>query len=203
MGKKENIKVNVLDVLLDESNTSPIIMYAEDGKEVEFEQIAVIPLFEDKLYCILKPITEIEGIKNDEAVAFEVIADKEDSYLKVVDNEAIAIQVFNAYYSLIENEMIKVDKEIILNAIRSDVNMQNVYDEDTKEKIEYEKMDIHPFRYQNQLFAIIKETEYEDFNEALVWQVVETSNGKRLEWVENEQIEFKIIQEYLKGESHV
>lgn len=100
--KKENKveKVNIIDVLLDDNNTSPIIMYNDEGEEVQFDQIAVIPLGEE-LYCILKPITKVEGIGDDEAVVFEVIEEGEDAFLKVEDNELVAIRVFDAYYELV------------------------------------------------------------------------------------------------------
>ena len=63
---EEVVKVDIVDVLLDEENTAPIYMYNDKGEQIEFDQIAVIPYGEKELYCILKPITKIPGIKETE-----------------------------------------------------------------------------------------------------------------------------------------
>ena len=101
--KEEMVKVDLLEVLLDEKNTAPIFMLDEKGNQIEFEQVAVIPYGEDDLYCILKPITKIDGINDDEAVVFLVTEDENgESILKVEDREEVAISVFDQYYNLIE-----------------------------------------------------------------------------------------------------
>ena len=41
--EEEIVKVDLLDVLLDENNTAPIYMYDETGRQLKFEQVAVIP----------------------------------------------------------------------------------------------------------------------------------------------------------------
>lgn len=199
MNKKELVQVNVIDVLLDDNNTEPITIIDDKGKALEFDQVAVIPLGEDDLYCILKPITKVEGIKDNEAVVFKAIEDGKGSYLEIVKDEDIAIQVFLAYYSLLDDELIPDEKEKILSVIRNDPNLQSVYDDETGELIEYDKMDIYAFRlFHKDLYAIIKETPETDFSEALVWQVVESENGQRLVWVEDEFLESAIINMYLR-----
>lgn len=101
--KDEVVKVDILDVLLDENNTAPIYMYNDNGDQIEFDQIAVIPYGEEDLYCILKPITKVPGIKDDEAVVFKVEQDENgEGFLKVEDREEVAIAVFDQYYNLIE-----------------------------------------------------------------------------------------------------
>lgn len=101
--QEELVKVDLLDVLLDENNTAPIIMYDEKGNALKFDQIAVIPYGEEELYCILKPITKIEGIKDDEAVVFKVEEDENgEAILKVEEKEEVAISIFDQYYNLIE-----------------------------------------------------------------------------------------------------
>ena len=60
-----------IDMLLDEKNVENIKLYNEDNQEVEFEQIALIPL-EDKTYAILKPTESMEGIGDDEALVFVI-----------------------------------------------------------------------------------------------------------------------------------
>ena len=98
-------KVDLVDVLLDETNTAPIYMYDENGKELKFEQVAVLPYKGEELYCILKPITKIEGIGDDEAIVFKVdFAEDGEAILKVETDEQIAIEVFDQYYKLLEEE---------------------------------------------------------------------------------------------------
>ncbi len=102
--KEEIVKVNLLDVLLDEDNTAPIYMRDESGRQLKFEQVAVIPYGEDDLYCILKPITKLPGIADDEAIVFRVEEDENgEAILRVEDKEDVAIAVFDQYYDLIED----------------------------------------------------------------------------------------------------
>lgn len=49
--EKEQEDLNVLDILLDENNDSPVTLYDENDKEVKFDQIAIIPL-DEKLYAV-------------------------------------------------------------------------------------------------------------------------------------------------------
>ena len=101
--KEEIVSVDILDVLLDEKNTAPIYMTNDKGEQIEFDQVAVIPYGEDELYCILKPITKIPGIKDDEAVVFKVEEDEEgNGFLRVEDREEVAIAIFDQYYNLLE-----------------------------------------------------------------------------------------------------
>ena len=65
-----------IEMLLDENNTENLKLYDENNKETEFEQVAVIPLNE-KIYAILKPVTKIVGVNDDEALVF-VIEEIED-----------------------------------------------------------------------------------------------------------------------------
>ena len=103
--KEKDENLDLLDILLDEENEEPIVLSDENGKEVSFEQIAVIPHNvngEDKLYCILKPIDKIENVADDEAIVFEIIANVEESEIKVEENLDIAEEVFQKYTDLLE-----------------------------------------------------------------------------------------------------
>lgn len=97
---------DLLDVLLDQGNKDPIVLTDEKGKKLAFEQVAIIPygVDEDKtLYVVLKPITKIKGIADDEAVVFKVIEDEVgNAVLRVEDDELIAIEIFNKYYDMLE-----------------------------------------------------------------------------------------------------
>ena len=100
---KEYVRVDLLDVLLDENNDMPIIMYDNDGNPLEFEQIAVIPYGEDELYALLKPITHIDGINDDEAVLFRVDEDEEgEAVLQVEDDEEKNSKIYEIYLSLLQ-----------------------------------------------------------------------------------------------------
>ena len=102
----EYVKVDLLDVLLDENNTAPIYLYSDENR-IAFEQVAVIP-FEDKLYCILKPIDHINGVADDEAIVFLVSSDNDGEYvLEVETDEDTAIAVFEQYYDLIEENALR------------------------------------------------------------------------------------------------
>ena len=71
--REELVPVSIIDVLLDPDNRDPVVLMGEDGKELKFEQVAVIPHDkegEKRLYCILHPLTPIEGIGEDEAIVF-------------------------------------------------------------------------------------------------------------------------------------
>lgn len=95
---------SIIDVLLDEENTDPIRLADENGREIVFDQIAVIP-YADKLYCVLKPITRIEGVAADEAIVFYVDETSgEAPCLKVERDELTAMSVFEEYYDLLEEK---------------------------------------------------------------------------------------------------
>ncbi len=98
--KKEEL--DVLDILLDENNDSPIALYDNEDNKVMFEQVAVIPEG-DKIYAILKPIDEMEGVADDEAIVFLADVDEDGfSVLTVETDEEIATKVFDKYYQLLD-----------------------------------------------------------------------------------------------------
>ena len=105
-------QVDLLDVLLDKDNRDPILLMDEKGRQMRFEQVAVIPYDVDKedrkLYVVLKPIDKIEGIADDEAIVFVCDTDKAgNTVLRLEENEEIAIDVFDKYYDLLEEENAK------------------------------------------------------------------------------------------------
>lgn len=95
---------NIIDILLDDENIEPIYLVDEYGNDIEFEQVAVIP-YNEKLYCILKPIDYMEGIEDTEALVF-VVEDQDDDepFLMVEHDEATALAVFEKYYELLDEE---------------------------------------------------------------------------------------------------
>ena len=94
---------DAIDMLLDDECTDDITLYDENNNPVDFEQIAVIP-YNEKVYCVLRPLDKIPGIKDDEAVVFYVDERPTGSVLMVEQNEKTAIAVFDEYYNLLEKE---------------------------------------------------------------------------------------------------
>jgi hypothetical protein len=93
-----------IDKLFDENNNENIYLYNKKGEQVEFEQIALIPI-KDTLYVILKPVRPIEGLGEDEGLVFEVKADEnETEYLSLVTDESVIDAVFDIYDKLIEEQ---------------------------------------------------------------------------------------------------
>lgn len=107
-------KVDLLDILLDKENKEPITLMDEKGKQLSFEQIAMIVhevKKEKKLFAILKPVDKIEGLGENEAIVFRVEQDKDgNTTLRIEEDEDIAIDVFNEYYDLLEEELAKEKK---------------------------------------------------------------------------------------------
>ncbi len=113
---KDEIK-NPIDCLFDENDNSPISLFNEKGEEVKFEQIAIIPI-EEQIYAILKPMEEMEGIGEDEALVFEIVEGNEDDsedggdFLNLVSDIDVIDKVFDVYNKLMDEEEAKqnIDK---------------------------------------------------------------------------------------------
>ncbi len=95
---------DIVDILLDEENKDPIVLTDDKGRKLAFEQVAVIP-YDQKLYCVLKPIDHIDGVADDEALVFYVDEgenEDDDPVLRIEDDELKAIDVFMEYYDLLD-----------------------------------------------------------------------------------------------------
>ena len=99
---------NQIELLLDENNTDNLKLYDENNKETEFEQVAVIPMNE-KVYAILKPVTKIVGVNDDEALVFVIEEIDDEDCLVIVDDEKVVDDVFKEYYELLKAEGISVE----------------------------------------------------------------------------------------------
>lgn len=95
--------INVIDRLLDENDEEPVTLYDENDKETEFEQVAIIPL-DEKIYVILKPITKIEGVADDEGLVFVIEEIDDEDMLVLVDDDEIINKVFDVYYQLLKED---------------------------------------------------------------------------------------------------
>lgn len=98
-----NQEISMIDKILDENNSDPVVLYDENNKETKFEQVAVIPL-DEKLYVLLKPITKIAGVNDDEALVFVIEEIEDEDCLVIVDNMEIVNKVFDEYYALLREE---------------------------------------------------------------------------------------------------
>ncbi|MBE7076145.1 MAG: DUF1292 domain-containing protein [Clostridiales bacterium] len=102
--EQEEAKLDILDVLLDEDNKDPIVLVDDTGRKLSFEQVAVIP-YNDRVYCVLKPIDKIDHVNDDEAIVFYVDEqDGREPVLLVETDEAVAMEVFEEYYNLLDEQ---------------------------------------------------------------------------------------------------
>ena len=90
-----------IDRFFDEENFENVKLEDNNGKEIEFEQVAVVD-YEEKYYAILLPVSKVEGVEEDEVLIF--LIDEEKDELVYCDNEGTAQAVFNVYYENLEDE---------------------------------------------------------------------------------------------------
>ncbi len=99
---EKEMQPDIIDILLDEDNKDPIVLIDNNGRRLSFEQIAVIP-YNEKIYCVLKPIDKIDNIKDDEAdVIYVDEQEGKEPVLMVETDEKTAINVFDEYYNLLD-----------------------------------------------------------------------------------------------------
>ena len=100
--EQEEQQPDIIDILLDEDNKDPIVLVDGQGKKLSFEQIAVIP-YNNKIYCVLKPIDKIQNVQDDEAIVFFVDEQEgKEPVLMVETDEKVAMDVFDEYYNLLD-----------------------------------------------------------------------------------------------------
>ena len=93
---------SILDKIYDEDNNDIIVLQSEKGENIPCEQIAVVPLDNGEIYVILKLVTPLEGMADDEALVFEI--KQEQERLELVLDDEIIDRVFDIYNSLVEAE---------------------------------------------------------------------------------------------------
>ena len=94
---------DILDILCDENNTDPIVLYSEKGEAIAFEQIAVIPL-ENRLFAILKPVDALAGMAEDEALVFALAERDGGTALELQEDDSVIDAVFAEYYALLDEQ---------------------------------------------------------------------------------------------------
>ena len=96
-------EISAIEKIFDENNSDPIVLYDENNNETKFDQVAVIPLYE-KVYVILKPLSKIAGVNDDEALVFVVEEIDDEDCLVICDDMKIVDEVFKEYYILLKEE---------------------------------------------------------------------------------------------------
>lgn len=83
-----------IDRFFDENNFDNVTLEDNNGKSIEFEQIAIVD-YEESYYAILKPVSKIDNVEEDEVLVFRI--DEEKDELAYVDDEALAEKVFDIF----------------------------------------------------------------------------------------------------------
>lgn len=91
---------SMIEQILDENNTDPVTLYDEQNRAVTFDQVAVIPL-NGRIYVILKPLDEVVGVAEDEALVFEIVEIEDEDALVITDDGDVIDAVFEEYYKLL------------------------------------------------------------------------------------------------------
>ncbi|NCA67109.1 MAG: DUF1292 domain-containing protein [Clostridia bacterium] len=81
-----------------------IVLVDPNGKEVRFEFVDVIER-DDKMYAILHPLDELDGIEDDTCVIFNMDVQDDDSVLlNPIEDEAELNAVYEQYVQLCESD---------------------------------------------------------------------------------------------------
>lgn len=96
--------VDPISQILDEENYDNVVLYDPEKKPIEFEQVAVIPVDDEKtdeqtLYTIMIPITPMQGVSEGEGVVFKI--DESSHDIEVVNDEKIIDKVLEIYQQLL------------------------------------------------------------------------------------------------------
>ena len=90
-----------IEKIYDENNIENIVMFNQLGREVAFEQIALIPYL-DSDYVILRPVIPIEGVGEDEGLVFRISREPEE--LTLVDDLGLIDAIYQIYDRLVKEE---------------------------------------------------------------------------------------------------
>ena len=95
--------MNPIDMIFDEDNNDPIVLFNENNEEIQFEQIALIPL-EGAIYVILKPMGDFDGVGEDEALVFTITEHEGEEVLVIEERDDVIDAVFEEYYAMLAEE---------------------------------------------------------------------------------------------------
>ncbi len=94
---------SIFDILLDENDDSNVVLINEKEEEVEFEQIAIVPLKEE-VYAILKPVKPIPGVNEGEGLVFKLTETDEGEQILIVEGDDDVIDVVFDVYEKMFND---------------------------------------------------------------------------------------------------
>ncbi|MGN1104070.1 MAG: DUF1292 domain-containing protein [Candidatus Coproplasma sp.] len=101
--------MDLIEKLLDEDSDGQIRLTNADGTELVFNQVAAIP-YNETLFAILAPVSDIEGVNDDEAIVFRVDeTDDGETVLVLEEDEETAMAVFDKYIQLWEESQSEGD----------------------------------------------------------------------------------------------
>lgn len=107
MKEEKNVEMeekSVFEKLFDPEDASNIVLYDENEKPVEFEQIAIIPIKEE-VYAVLRPVEKMEGLDEDQAIVFLLDETNEgEEILNVVDDDETIDLVFDEYEKIFNEQ---------------------------------------------------------------------------------------------------
>lgn len=90
-----------VDKLFDDNNFESIFIKDNNGKEIEFDQVALVD-YENNYYAVLMPLTKLEGVGEDEVLIFRV--DEEKDCLVYLEDESIANEIMDILANDSEDE---------------------------------------------------------------------------------------------------
>lgn len=115
---------NLLEILTDEKNKDFIDLCDANGRKQSFKQIATVPMGE-KLYCILKPLTQFDDHEMGESIVFKLEDMGQGTHaLLTENNEKKSLKVFLVYYKMLfdsikGSDMKAEEKSQKLNTIKA------------------------------------------------------------------------------------
>ena len=88
--------------ILDEEDDGIIVLRTDNGEEIEFVEIASINI-DERYFLILQPVEKVEGLDDDEAIAFEVVTDENgDDKFNIVTDDDLLTKIFEEYNKLLD-----------------------------------------------------------------------------------------------------
>lgn len=92
---------DVRKILFDAELTKPLIMVNHQDTQVRFEELYAVER-EDGIYCILRPLASVKGLRPDSALLFHV---DENGTFRVVDDKELTDEIFLEYYNAYHDGM--------------------------------------------------------------------------------------------------
>lgn len=106
----EKTTKSLSEILLDENNNDPISLQTEEGKNIKFQQIAIIPHEIDgerTICCALRPIEGAEELDKDTILFFSLdFTEDGEEYISLIDEEDLIEELHQALV-----EMLPIEEE--------------------------------------------------------------------------------------------